>query len=57
MSPVLRDGHLAWLQTLASRRTDIRHWELKWKPYEGVVQVRHAIQIVNSASVAAMSGN
>ena len=43
--PALRDAGLAWVQTLASRRCDIVHWEINWRPWIGGIRVRQQIEL------------
>lgn len=48
-SAALRDVGRAWLQTLAFRRQDLRHWEVIWRPFIGQIQPRNEIQLPDAA--------
>jgi hypothetical protein len=37
-SDMMRQGAVAYLQTLASRRADIVHWQLGWEPWIGYIE-------------------
>lgn len=39
-SRALRDSGFAWFQSLAARREDLIHWEIQWRPWMGLGQVR-----------------
>jgi len=37
---VMKQGGVAYLQTLASRRADQIHWQLGWEPWRGFIEVQ-----------------
>lgn len=37
---VMKQGGVAYLQTLASRRADQIHWQLGWEPWRGYIEVQ-----------------
>lgn len=49
-SPALRDVGLAWLQTLAVRRSDLMHWEIRWQPFQGDIAMRGTIDLPEIAA-------
>ena len=48
-SAALRDVGRAWLQTLAFRRRELRHWEIIWRPFIGQIQPRNEIVLPDAA--------
>lgn len=48
-SAALRDVGRAWVQTLAFRRQELRHWEIIWRPFIGQIQPRNEIVLPDAA--------